>query len=87
MGVKSTSIVILFTVRNQASWPERQLIIGDVQEELSLALSIKYCDVFGRMPSLLSNLKSDTPVVARQPKVKHLHGYARDSVLSRCMVA
>jgi hypothetical protein len=26
-----------------------------------------YCDVFGR-----------TPVVARQPKVKHLHGYARD---------
>jgi hypothetical protein len=46
-----------------------------------------YCDVFGRMPSLLGNLKLDTTVVARQPKVKHLHGYARDSVLSRCMVA
>jgi hypothetical protein len=27
------------------------------------------------MPSLLGNLKLDTPVVARQPKVKHLHGY------------
>jgi hypothetical protein len=35
-----------------------------------------YCDVFGQMPSLLGNLKLDTPVVARQPKVKHLHGYA-----------
>jgi hypothetical protein len=46
-----------------------------------------YCDVFGRMPSSLGNPKLDTPVVARQPKVKHLHGYARDSVLSRCMVA
>jgi hypothetical protein len=46
-----------------------------------------YCDVFGRMPSLLGNLKLDTPVVARQLKVKHLHGYARDSVLSRCIVA
>jgi hypothetical protein len=46
-----------------------------------------YCDVFGRMPSLLGNFKLDTPVVARQPKVKHLHGYARDSVLLRCMVA
>jgi hypothetical protein len=43
--------------------------------------------VFGRMPSLLGNLKLDTPVVARQPKVKHLHGYARDSVLLRRMVA
>jgi hypothetical protein len=31
----------------------------------------RYCDVFGRMPSLLGNLKLDTPVVARQPKVKH----------------
>jgi hypothetical protein len=48
---------------------------------------VAYCDVFGRMPSLLGNLKLDTPVVARQPKVKHFHGYARDSVLSRCMVA
>jgi hypothetical protein len=37
-----------------------------------------YCDVFGRMPSLLGNLKLDTSVVTRQPKVKHLHGYARD---------
>jgi hypothetical protein len=46
-----------------------------------------YCDVFGRMPSLLGNLKLDTLVVARQLKVKHLHGCARDSVLSRCMVA
>jgi hypothetical protein len=42
-------------------------------------LLLKYCDVFGRMPSLLGNLKLDTPVVARQPKVKHLHGYARHS--------
>jgi hypothetical protein len=47
----------------------------------------KYCDVFGQMPSLLGDLKSDTPVVARQPKVKHLYGYAHQSVLSRCMVA
>jgi hypothetical protein len=46
-----------------------------------------YCDVFVRMLSLLGNLKLDTPVVARQPKVKHFHGYACDSVLSRCMVA
>jgi hypothetical protein len=46
-----------------------------------------YCDVFGRMPSSLGNLKLDTPVVARQPKVKHLHGYAREQVLLRCMVA
>jgi hypothetical protein len=46
-----------------------------------------YCDVFGRMPSLLGNLKLDTPVVAMQPKVKHFHGYAHHSVLSRCMVA
>jgi hypothetical protein len=35
-----------------------------------------YCDVFGRMPPLLCNRKLDTPVVARQLKVKHLHGYA-----------
>jgi hypothetical protein len=48
---------------------------------------IKYCDVFGRMPSFLCNRKLDTPVVARQPKVKHLHGYAREQVLLRCMVA
>jgi hypothetical protein len=34
-----------------------------------------YCDMLGRMPSLLGNLTLDTPVVARQPKVKHLHGY------------
>jgi hypothetical protein len=46
-----------------------------------------YCDVCGRMPSLLGNLKLDTPIVTRQPKVKHLHGYAHHSVLSRCMVA
>jgi hypothetical protein len=46
-----------------------------------------YSDVFGRMPLLLGNLKLDTPVVARQPKVKHFHGYAHHSVLSRCMVA
>jgi hypothetical protein len=45
-----------------------------------------YCEVFGRMPSLLGNLKFDTPVVGRQPKVKHFHGYARHSVLSRCMI-
>jgi hypothetical protein len=38
----------------------------------------QYCEVFGRMPSSLGNLKLDAPVVARQPKVKHLHGYARD---------
>jgi hypothetical protein len=50
-------------------------------------MTIQYCDVFGRMPSLLGNLKLDTPVVARQPKVKHLPGYARDSVLSPCVVA
>jgi hypothetical protein len=48
---------------------------------------LKYCNVFGRMPSLLGNVKLDTPVVARQPKVKHLHGYTHHSVLSRCMVA
>jgi hypothetical protein len=35
----------------------------------------KYCDVFGRMLSLLGNLKLDTPVVARQLKVKYFHGY------------
>jgi hypothetical protein len=46
-----------------------------------------YCDVFCRKPSLLGNLKLDTPVVARQPKVKHFHGYAHPSVLSRSMVA
>jgi hypothetical protein len=46
-----------------------------------------YCDLFGRMPSLLGNLKLDTHVIVRQPKVKNLHGYARQSVLSRCMVA
>jgi hypothetical protein len=40
--------------------------------------------MFGRMPSLLGNLKLDTPVVARQPKVKHLHGYAP---LKYCCVA
>jgi hypothetical protein len=34
--------------------------------------------LFGRMPLLLGSLKLDTPVFARQPKVKHLHGYARD---------
>jgi hypothetical protein len=28
--------------------------------------------VFGRMPPLLGNLKLDTPVVARQLKVKHM---------------
>jgi hypothetical protein len=50
-------------------------------------IHIKYCEVFGRMPSLLGNLKLDTTVVARQPKVKHFHGYADHSVLSRCMVA
>jgi hypothetical protein len=37
------------------------------------------------MPLLLGNLKLDTPVVARQPKVKHLHEYAHHSVLSHCM--
>jgi hypothetical protein len=26
-------------------------------------------------------------VVARQPKVKHFHGYAHQSVMSRCIVA
>jgi hypothetical protein len=40
-----------------------------------------------RMPSSLGNLKLDTPVVARQPTVKHLHGYAREQVLLRCMAA
>jgi hypothetical protein len=34
------------------------------------------------MPSLLGNLKLDTPIVARQPKVKHLHGYARDGIVA-----
>jgi hypothetical protein len=43
--------------------------------------SYTYCDVFGRMPPLLCNRKLDTPVVAMQPKVKHLHGYARDSIV------
>jgi hypothetical protein len=45
-----------------------------------LLLLCLYCDVFGRMPSLLCNRKLDTPVVARQPKVKHLHGYARNII-------
>jgi hypothetical protein len=52
-----------------------------------IALRREQCDVFGRIPSLLGNLKLDTLVVARQLKVKHFHGYAHHSVLSRCMVA
>jgi hypothetical protein len=46
---------------------------------IKMCLNETYCDVFGRMPSSLGNLKLDAPVVARQPKVKHLHGYARHS--------
>jgi hypothetical protein len=63
------------------------ICIDTLENLLSLNLEKEYCDVFGRLPSLLGNLKLDTPVVARQPKVKHLHEYARDSVLSRCMFA
>jgi hypothetical protein len=44
-----------------------------------------YCDVFGRMPPLLCNRKLDTPVVAMQPKVTHLHGYAHVTVLLCCI--
>jgi hypothetical protein len=43
-----------------------------------MKLTELYCDVFGQIPSLLCNRKLDTPVVARQPEVKHLHGYARE---------
>jgi hypothetical protein len=43
-----------------------------------IALRREQCDVFGQIPSSLGNLKLDAPVVARQPKVKHLHGYARE---------
>jgi hypothetical protein len=46
--------------------------------ETSTHTTLTYCDVFGRMPPLLCNRKLDTPVVAMQPKVKHLHGYARE---------
>jgi hypothetical protein len=35
-----------------------------------------YCDVFGRMPSLLDNRKVNDLVVARQPLVRYFHGYA-----------
>jgi hypothetical protein len=45
---------------------------------IQLGYNAIYCDVFGRMPPLLCNRKLDTPVVAMQPKVKHLHGYARE---------
>jgi hypothetical protein len=60
------------------------LRVNELAENFTPRLT--YCDVFGRMPSL-GNLKLDTPVVVRQPKVKHFHGYAHHSVLSRCMVA
>jgi hypothetical protein len=43
-----------------------------------------YIVTFGRMPPLPCNRKLDTPVVAMQPKVKHLHGYAHEQVLLRC---
>jgi hypothetical protein len=45
-----------------------------------LNVNLIYCDVFGRMPPLLCNRKLDTPVVAMQPKAKHLHGYAHATV-------
>jgi hypothetical protein len=47
------------------------------------SLFISPMDSIGRMPPLLCNRKLDTPVVAMQPKVKHLHGYARTVVLHR----
>jgi hypothetical protein len=55
-----------------------------------------YCDVFGRMPPLLCNRKLNTYMdslaskyccVAMQPKVKHLHGYARHSSTVAYMLA
>jgi hypothetical protein len=40
-GIKFTFVLILFTVRNWASWSGRLLTITDVQEEFNLVLSIK----------------------------------------------
>jgi hypothetical protein len=39
--VEFTSAIILFTISSWASWSERPLTIGDIQEELNLSLSIK----------------------------------------------
>jgi hypothetical protein len=40
-GVKLTSVAILLIVRNWASWSDRPLTMGNVQEEFNLALSIQ----------------------------------------------
>jgi hypothetical protein len=40
-GIEFTFVAILFTVRNLALWSEKPLTMGDVQESLNLALSIK----------------------------------------------
>jgi hypothetical protein len=37
------------------------------------------------MPPLLCNRKLGTSVIAMQPKVKHLHGYAHVTVLLCCI--
>jgi hypothetical protein len=44
-GIKFTFAVILFTVRNLASWAERPLTIRVVQEELKRALSVNILSV------------------------------------------
>jgi hypothetical protein len=69
-------------------WGKNIIYMQNVKANRKQAVEAhRYCDVFGRMPSLLGNLKLDTPVVARQPQVKHFHGYAYHSALLRCMVA
>jgi hypothetical protein len=64
----------------------KELLYLNQGRKINFQTGVKYCDVFGRMPSLLVNLKLDTPVVAKQPKVKHFHGYAHHSVLLVAMV-
>jgi hypothetical protein len=71
--------LILFGIRKNFNHSKGSIIVP-VHEKTDKTdcndyLGITLCDVFGRMPSSLGNLKLNTPVVARQPKVKHLHGY------------